>query len=145
MSGPLGAAEARRYLAAVLAAFFVAAGLFNVLHPIWEAPDEPQHYEYVRYIFEHRALPHSIEFGLDKGGLSESHQMPLYYVMQALAIGWVGDDAQTIWHPNPFVTWRGNPARLAIATHRQEELFPYRGYVLVLQREIVARDLRRTW
>ena len=115
-------------LAVVLALFFVATSLFNVLHPIWEAPDEPGHYEYLRYIAEHRRLPELIP--AEDIGPAERHQVPLYYVIQAFLVGWVDDGTERLWHPNPFVTWPDHPMRTAIAVHRQEEAFPYTGYVL---------------
>lgn len=115
-------------LAMVLVVFFVATGLFNVLHPLWEAPDEAQHYEYIRYLAEYRALPDPVQFS--EAGASELHQVPLYYVLQALLVGWVDDEAESIWHNNPYVTWPDHPARNAIALHRLEEDAPWRGYVL---------------
>ncbi len=41
-------------LGLVLAAYFVAGGLFAALTPPWQAPDEPAHYNYVRQLAEGR-------------------------------------------------------------------------------------------
>ncbi|MHB1417554.1 MAG: glycosyltransferase family 39 protein, partial [Chloroflexota bacterium] len=115
-------------LAVVILLFLVATSSFNVLHPLWEAPDEAQHYEYIRYLVQHRSLPDARLIA--EVGASELHQVPLYYALQALVVGWVDHDAAKVWHANPFVTWPNHPARMAIAVHRQEELPPYAGYVL---------------
>ncbi|MHB1133427.1 MAG: phospholipid carrier-dependent glycosyltransferase, partial [Chloroflexota bacterium] len=115
-------------LALLLAAFLLATGLINVLHPLWEAPDEQGHYEYIRYLAEHRALPDPDP--PSPKGPSELHQVPLYYAVQALLFGWVDDEAENIWHFNPYLTWPEHPGRNAFVLHRQEEAFPYQGYVL---------------
>lgn len=118
-------------LAAILAAYLLAASLFNLMHPLWEAPDEANHYAFVRSLADRRALPEVVPFWADRlGGETEAHQPPLYYAIEALLVGWVDDGTHADWHRNPFVTWPDHPARLAIALHRQEEAFPYRGYVL---------------
>ncbi len=118
-------------LAALVGLFLVITGFFNVLQPIWEAPEEPHHYAYIRYLAEHRALPAPQPHVTGRaGGENETHQTPLYYALQALLIGWVDDGTTNVWHRNPYVTWPEHPARYAVAIHRQEEAFPYRGYVL---------------
>ena len=121
---------ARSGLAAVLALFLAITGLFNVLHPIWEAPDEPGHYEYLRYIAEHGRLPELVSTEYTDPG--ERNQTPLYYLLQALLVGWIDDGTDRFWHPNPFVTWPDHPMRTEKAIHRQEEAYPYVGYVLVV-------------
>ncbi|MDA8218966.1 MAG: glycosyltransferase family 39 protein [Dehalococcoidales bacterium] len=115
-------------LAVVILLFLVATSSFNLLHPLWEAPDEAQHYEYIRYLVQHRSLPDARLIA--DIGATELHQVPLYYALQALVVGWVDHDAAKVWHANPFVTWPNHPSRVAIAVHRQEELPPYAGYVL---------------
>ncbi|MHB1133428.1 MAG: glycosyltransferase family 39 protein [Chloroflexota bacterium] len=127
-SGIIGRRWSDAGLAAVLATYFLATGLVNVLHPLWEAPDEAQHYEYIRYLAEQRALPDPVSF--EEAGANELHQVPLYYAVQALLVGWVEDGAQKVWHENPYVTWPDHPGRNSFVLHRQEEAFPYQGYVL---------------
>lgn len=118
-------------LGALLVAFLAVAGLHNVLHPIWEAPEEPHHYAFIRYVAEHGAIPQPEEHVTGRtGGENETHQTPLYYLIQAALVGWVDDGTDVAWHRNPYATWPDHPARHAVAIHRQEEAFPYRGYVL---------------
>lgn len=131
-SGPRGASRAEALaLAGVLLAFVVAATLFNLLHPLWEAPDEANHYAFVRHLVEQRSLPPVIPFWSERlGGETEAHQPPLYYALQALLVGWVDDGTEAEWHRNPYATWPNHPARWAIALHRQEEIFPFAGYAI---------------
>ena len=60
--------------------FFCLATAVNVINPIFEAPDELEHYQFVRYLIDERALPVQ---ELD-GPESQSHQPPLYYLLGAL-------------------------------------------------------------
>ena len=87
------------FVVLIIAAYLVIGTLYAVKTPAWQVPDEPAHYNYVRYIVEHRALPvlqpgdfdgKYIEqfatpentFHLSIAPLRyESWQPPLYYVL----------------------------------------------------------------
>jgi 4-amino-4-deoxy-L-arabinose transferase-like glycosyltransferase len=45
------------WLALILAAYLVVGSLFAVYTPAWQAPDEPAHYNYIRYLAEQRRFP----------------------------------------------------------------------------------------
>ena len=45
------------FVVLIVAAYLVIGTLYAVKTPAWQVPDEPAHYNYVRYIVEHRALP----------------------------------------------------------------------------------------
>jgi hypothetical protein len=113
---------------AVSAAFSVA---YNVLQPIWEAPDEPAHFGYVRFVQINRALPRAIPdvHPLDQpwNTTNEYSQAPLYYVVLAGILGPLNLATNAGPHLNPFVTWPGHPWRLSVALHRTDEGWPYQG------------------
>ncbi len=89
-------------LAVIVVAYLCAATAFALATPLWEAPDEPAHYNYVRYLIEQRALPVLRPGDYDFAYLErikaarfppdlpidairyESHQPPLYYVAGAI-------------------------------------------------------------
>jgi hypothetical protein len=95
------AAATRRHgpLLAVLAAYLVAALCYVTLTPLWQAPDEPAHYNYVRYLATTAELPvlqagdypaqylEQIKAAHFPPGQTiapiryESHQPPLYYAV----------------------------------------------------------------
>jgi len=85
-----------------ITAIYLGIGtLYAVNTPAWQVPDEPAHYNYVRYIVEHRALPVLQPGDYDQAYLErikaakfppsmsvdpiryESWQPPLYYVLAA--------------------------------------------------------------
>ncbi len=89
----------RAYLAVIVAAYVTIGILYAVLTPLWQVPDEPAHYNYIRSLAEGRGLP-VIEPGdydqaylgrlttekfppeLSVAGLEyEDHQPPLYYLL----------------------------------------------------------------
>ncbi len=64
----------------------LALGLaFGAVTPIFEAPDEANHFLFIRYLQLHRALPVQ---GLDQDG-PRAHHPPLYFALGALASAWV--------------------------------------------------------
>ncbi len=86
-------------LGAILVAYFVIGILYAVNTPAWQVPDEPAHYNYIRYIAQHGALP-VLQLGdYDQAYLSrltsekfppnlpvdglryEAWQPPLYYLL----------------------------------------------------------------
>jgi 4-amino-4-deoxy-L-arabinose transferase-like glycosyltransferase len=92
---------ARLSLLILLLIYFCVGGLYVVNTPAWQVPDEPAHYNYVRYVAEHAALPVLRAGDYDAlylerlksqhfpGDLSiaavryESWQPPLYYALAA--------------------------------------------------------------
>lgn len=89
----------RRWMALLLAAYLVAASLFAILTPAWQAPDEPAHYNYVAHIAAGLGLPVLRAGDYDQEKLDillstkfapklstaslryESYQPPLYYLL----------------------------------------------------------------
>jgi 4-amino-4-deoxy-L-arabinose transferase-like glycosyltransferase len=88
-------------LAAIVLAYVILGVLYATLTPPWQVPDEPAHYNYVRYLVEERRLPvlrmgdydqayleeikgsqFSPEYPIDSIRY-EFHQPPLYYLVLA--------------------------------------------------------------
>ena len=85
--------------AAILAIFLVVGTLYAVYTPVWQAPDEPAHYNYIRSLAEGDGFPVLEPGDYDQAYLSrltsegfppelpvdavqyESHQPPLYYLL----------------------------------------------------------------
>lgn len=91
----------RGALLAIISLYLLLGTLYAVETPRWQVPDEPAHYNYVRYVAERGCLPELLpgdyphgllevlksrrfppEMSVD-GVLYESHQPPLYYVLAA--------------------------------------------------------------
>ncbi len=95
------ASRPRRVLALILVLYFALGVLFAVNTPPWQAPDEPAHYNYVRYLAEQGSFPvlhmgdypHAYLEEIKSRGFPpdlsidpiryEFHQPPLYYALAA--------------------------------------------------------------
>jgi hypothetical protein len=95
-------AQARSTLGIILTAYLVLGTIYALATPPWQVPDEPAHYNYVRYLAEHRRLPELRVGDYPADYLEEikserfpptmsidtiryeSHQPPLYYAWMAL-------------------------------------------------------------
>jgi 4-amino-4-deoxy-L-arabinose transferase-like glycosyltransferase len=66
-------------LGLVLALYLLIAGAYSVMVPAWEANDEAAHVSYVEYIVRHGDIPL-----IAAGNGTESHQAPLYYLVESL-------------------------------------------------------------
>ncbi len=104
---PMPASRAPRLVfGLIVVAYLAIASLYALLTPAWQTPDEPAHYNYIRYLAEQRALP-TLQAG-DYGQAYleeikarrfppemaidpiryEYHQPPLYYAL-ATPIYWL--------------------------------------------------------
>ncbi len=108
---------------------------FSLATPIFEPPDEANHYLFVRYLQVHRALPVQ---GLDRDG-PRAHHPPLYFLLGALLSAWVPNDGpadRIVMQLNPHVWFRyGDPAmdNKALWVHdTPDERWPYRGQALAV-------------
>ncbi len=65
---------------------YVALGfMYSAMSPVFEAPDERQHYGYIRHLVIERRLPSRAE---ESAAEHEASQPPLYYAVAALATSW---------------------------------------------------------
>lgn len=107
----------RLTLAAILVVYLLLAAAFAIFTPAWQAPDEPAHFNYVRYVAERGSFPvlhmgdypHAYMEQIKQAGFPagmpidtiryEFHQPPLYYVLAApiyrLTAGGIFNDSLT--------------------------------------------------
>ena len=57
MSQPSSSSYTRWLLPAIILAYLILATLYAVYTPDWQAPDEPAHYNYVKYLGEQYRFP----------------------------------------------------------------------------------------
>jgi len=121
-------------IVSILFAFLILATCYGIVTAVFEAPDEPAHYFYVKYIADTVSLPIITETS-EEPWASEGHQPPLYYSLGALVTAWVDtSDALQLLQPNPHANI-GHPmanANKNIFVHSDEERFPYRRAVLAI-------------
>jgi hypothetical protein len=118
---------------ALLVVAFIALGLlYSIATPIFEAPDEPEHFFYARYLEQTRRLPLPEEGSL---WAQEATQPPLYYALAAVPIALVDtSDAEAAAQRNPHAVV-GNPLypdNKNAYVHTPREDFPWRGTVLAV-------------
>lgn len=122
--------------------FLALATLYNVTTPLGEASEEPQHFEYVRYLTTVRQLPNPQTMpALWPDATWEAHQPPLYYLMVAAGSLWLDMANIPSWHPNPFRTWIGEPTVYYFLLHREDEGWPYHGLSLAVHWERLVTSL----
>ena len=111
---------------------FVALGFaYSVVNPLHEATDELRHYRFVRYLATYRTLPVQGEGACR----FQSHHPPLFYLLGALATGWI-ETGRDICHTppeNPF--WAYRYAEVGVDNknmylHGPGEAFPWTGEAL---------------
>jgi 4-amino-4-deoxy-L-arabinose transferase-like glycosyltransferase len=84
-----------RILALITLLYLALAVTYSIVVPLWEAPDEPSHFLYARYLAQNGCLPSPTYYGEDIAGsfegdyilsIYEWHHPPLYYLLGALAL-----------------------------------------------------------
>jgi len=114
----------------VILLVFLGLGLaYSIATPIFEGPDEPDHYGYVEFIANTGRLP----VRDDQMWGAERHQPPLYYALAAAFIRWIpGESISSFVQPNPFGTMgRADlPGDKNMFFHTDRERFPYQGLPL---------------
>ncbi len=116
----------------ILLAFLLLAGAYSVVTPLFEAPDEIWHYEYVRWLAEGEGLPRPEDVGAAPWN-QEGSQPPLYYMAAALLTRSIPtDNAGEIIRYNPHAAVGqadtfGNKNMMA---HGPAEGWPWQGVAL---------------
>lgn len=119
---------------AILIGFVALAACYSVITPIFEAPDEPSHYFYVKHLADTATLP-VVTRGSGELWASHGDQPPLYYALGALLTFWIdaGDAAQVVQR-NPHANV-GRPLAQGnknVLIHSDKENWPYQGTTLAL-------------
>lgn len=123
---------ADRRLGLLLLLYLALAALYGVSNPLFEAPDEPEHYFTVQYIADEWRLP-AVTPQTEPWLGQEAAQPPLYYLLGALLIAPVETEGarEAVW-PNPLVVL-GDASVLAnrnAYVHGPWEAWPWQGYAL---------------
>lgn len=112
----------------LLAVFGVVAMAYSLIIPLFEGPDEDDHFRYAKFIADHHALPAQL---FEPGGGIAGHQgwqPPLAYTLAALVINPIdtADYEQHLWR-NYAGTFVGDPSCCGrnIYYHTDSENFPY--------------------
>ncbi|MHB8618992.1 MAG: glycosyltransferase family 39 protein [Chloroflexota bacterium] len=136
-SSPLGYGRLSRIRGALapgllLLGFLALSLALGVANPLWEALDEPEHFQYVKFIAERHQLPRVSQAlpSLVDRPANELFQPPLYYVMAAPFVLAIHLDSYASWVRNPYFTWPGYPLRNGVAVHTLTERWPFHGMVL---------------
>ena len=95
-------------ITAILVAFVLLSTTYSVITPIFEAPDELQHYFFVQHLADGEELP--VITGPVPDIQAEVHQPPLYYALGALVTFWIDTD------PLADFVWRNPHAQIGVPT-----------------------------
>lgn len=123
------------FLLVLWSVFAVLALTFAVVVPLFEGPDEDDHFRYAKYLADHRALPVQL---FQQGGGEAGHQgwqPPLYYAIAALAISPVdSSDYARRLRRNPAASFTGDRACCGrnLYFHLDAEDFPYQRTTLAV-------------
>jgi hypothetical protein len=121
-----------RGITLILIVFLILGVVYSTITPIFEAPDEIQHYFHVKHVADGKGLPVLKPEGEEIYG-QEGGQPSLYYLVGALATFWINtDDAEELLDYNPYINL-GVPSRHGnknVILHTDREGFPYRGTTL---------------
>jgi len=104
--------------------FGLLAGLYSVVTPMWEAPDEIGHFWFIQHLLTTRRLPEQ-----QPGVMVQAHQPPLYYILASILASPAELDEPTgVFRQNPNFKWVGGDINIGL--HHTEETFPFRGQAL---------------
>ncbi len=94
----------RLALVLLLGVYLVLALSYSLSNPLYESTDELAHFRYARHIATYYELPVQMRHA----PRAQSHHPPLYYVLGALAGGWVPVTEDVYYAPdeNPFWGYR---------------------------------------
>ncbi len=119
-------------LGLILAAFLILGVLYSVLNPLFEAPDEVWHYEYVRWLVEGHGLPRPEQVG-HAPWHQEGSQPPLYYLIAAALTRPIPtENAAQVIRYNPHAAM-GHPEAFGnknVMVHGRADAWPWHGVAL---------------
>ena len=119
-------------LAVILAAYVGLAITYSVVVPLFEAPDEVWHFEYVRWLAEGNGLPAPEDVGVAPWA-QEGSQPPLYYALGALLTARVNthNAAQAIRYNVHAVVGNAEGAgNKNVLLHGRSHAWPWQGVTL---------------
>ncbi|WP_322797765.1 ArnT family glycosyltransferase [Thermoflexus sp.] len=127
-----------RILLVVLSLCFLGLSFaYQLATPLGEAPDELSHFRVITYLVRHRTWP--VVGGPGADVPHESTQFPLYYVLAAIAMGWIRLDEQIVWEElNPHHVGAPAPppeawANRNLIVHDPREIWNWKGEILAFR------------
>ncbi|MDF1514742.1 MAG: hypothetical protein P1S60_13115, partial [Anaerolineae bacterium] len=115
----------------LVAAFILLVTMHNAVTPVFEAPDEVWHYNYVRWLAEGHRLP-SMDND-DSGANQEVAQPPLYYLLAAVVSRpFPDDDLHDLFWGNPGFGYQATGTAADnknMLIHTARESWPWTGAV----------------
>lgn len=131
------------HIIAVLTALVaMLASVMALTNPLGEAPDEPAHMAYVRFLVSAQRLPVQCASPCVSDVPGEGHQPPLAYVLAALVSWpWLNDSTWQTPAANPDFIWNGGNSPQAYI-HGTQEQWPWQGVALAWH---VSRLLSVLW
>jgi hypothetical protein len=118
----------RRLLGGILVVFVALSVTYNIMLPLFEAPDEADHYRFARWLASGQPYPDLVKDAGEAG--HEIWQTPLYYYI-------VGPFVRLAQGGEPYETAPLNPGYPAgysglVHVHAVPEMFPYTGTSLAV-------------
>lgn len=127
----MNAALRRNWPVAIAIAHLILAILYGIVNPPYEANDETGHFGFVNHVVATKTLPNALSED-NRALLDQSHQPPLYYVVQAIMTGWIDrSDGQTPT-PNVFAFDGTNRRGMRLLLRQPEDGVPWQGTILAL-------------
>ena len=119
----------QRWLLAILALYVMLATLYSVVNPLFEAPDEVWHYEYVRWLADGKGLAAPEDMPAAPYA-QEGSQPPLYYLLAAaLTASIPTDNAATVirFNPHQVVGDAESAFNRNVMVHDAAQAWPWHG------------------
>ena len=117
-------------LRGIMALLMCSALMVALSNPLGEAPDEPAHFDYARFVAVNQQLPRQCAAPCQSDVPGEGHQPPLAYLVYA-GLTWPLIDSGE-WVPqaiNPHFIWQGGNQTQALV-HGTREQWPWQGSFL---------------
>lgn len=117
-------------LFSMLTVLFVNSSMLALRNPLGEAPDEPAHMDYARFVAVHQRLPVQCANPCRSDVPGEGHQPPLaYLIAAAVAYPWIDHGEWVPQSVNPGFVWSEGTDGQALV-HGTRELWPWQGNIL---------------
>lgn len=125
----------------LLALFVLLAGVYSVVTPAFETPDEIWHYAFIHHVANGQGLPVA-EPNSQALWRQQGTQAPAYYLLAAALTAWIDTrDFPALYaraNPHAAIGLPDAPANRNYLIHHPDEHWPWRGSILALH---VARFL----
>lgn len=125
------AALRRNWPVAIAIAHLFLAVLYGIVNPPYEANDETGHFGFVNHVVATKTLPNALSEE-NRALLDQSHQPPLYYVIQAVVTGWIDRSDGRTPTPNVFAFDGTNRRGMRLLLRQPDDGVPWQGTILAL-------------